>query len=55
MGLLKDLLGITMIVTVQRDSEAPEDIKAYCHKLGVKHRFIRLDGANKPLLENKKT
>ena len=44
-----------MIVTVQRESEKPGDIKKSCNKYGIKHMWIPLEGANKPLLENKDT
>ena len=49
------MLGITHIVTVQRESEKPEDVAKSCKKHGLTHRTIILEGANKPLLENKNT
>ena len=42
-----------MIVTVQQKSEQPQDVKKACDNVGVKHMWIPLEGANKPLLENK--
>ena len=54
-SLLKELLGITIIVTVQRDSEQPQDVRKSCKTYGIEHVHICLEGANKPLLENKKT
>ena len=53
--MLKELLGITMIVTVQRDSEQPQEVKNVCKANGIKHKHIPLEGANRPLLSAKKT
>ena len=53
--LLKEVLGISMIVTVQRESEMPQEIAKGCKAHGMKHVHIELEGANKPLLGNPKT
>ena len=53
--LLKEILGITLVVTVQRESEMPKEIAQGCKSVGIKHLHIELEGANKPLLENPKT
>ena len=53
--LLKELLGVTKVVTVQRHpAECVADIKKYCGKHGLKHRHIELEGANQALLGDKK-
>ena len=44
-----------MIVTVQRVTENPREVAKYCRAHGIRHKHINLDGANRPLLENKVT
>lgn len=51
--LLKDLLGITMIVSVQKDIENPQAIAEACSQLDIKHTHIPLDGANQEYLGDK--
>jgi len=44
--LLKDLLDISMIVSVQKDVENPQAIAKACSQLDIKHVHIPVDGAN---------
>ena len=50
---MRDIQKVSLIVTVQQDSEQPKDVAASCKQFGLKHIHIPLEGANKPLLENK--
>ena len=42
--ILKEIKGITMIITCQKTSEKPENIKAHCKEIGMKHWHINMDG-----------
>ena len=53
MRLFKEMLNVTLVVTVQRADEFPEDVEELCQKYGLKHKFIRVDGASHELLSNK--
>ena len=55
MRLLKEVLGITYVVTVQRLEEIPQDVEEACQHYGLKHRFIPMDGANHELLSDPAT
>ena len=48
--LAKDLLGITCIVTVQSHKEVPEDVRKPCEANGIRHVFIKLEGASERFL-----
>ena len=53
--MLREFLGINLIVTVQREEgECVADIRKYCKKYGLKHWHIELEGANQALLGDKK-
>ena len=47
-----DLYGITMVITMQRESESPELIEGICEELGLKHFWIDLLGASQRYLGN---
>ena len=44
-----------MIVTVQNNTEMPLEVKKSCTENGMRHMWIQLNGANRPLLEAKGT
>ena len=44
--LLKELRGVTMIVTAQAKRECPQDVTKMCKQFGMKHFYIELNGAN---------
>mmetsp|Transcript_2605 Transcript_2605/g.3605 ORF Transcript_2605/g.3605 Transcript_2605/m.3605 type:complete len:144 (+) Transcript_2605:144-575(+) len=51
--LLKDLRGVTMIITAQAKRESPQDVRKICEQFGMKHFWIELNGANQALLCDK--
>ena len=50
---LKELIGITCIVTCQAIREIPEDIQQGCSLAGITWVYVEMNGANKPLLKRK--
>ena len=48
--LAKELLGITTIVTVQSPKEQPDDVRKPCQANGIRHVFIKLEGASERFL-----
>ena len=53
--LLKDLKGVTMVITAQAKSECPEDVAKLCQQFDIKHFHIELNGANKLLKMDQNT
>ena len=51
--LLKERKGVTLVVTVQAESEKPEEVQKLCTDNGLKHLWIELEGANEALLTYK--
>ena len=54
LAMLKEELGITMVLTVQQSSERPELVSRACQKNGLRHEYIHLQSATLAILSNEK-
>ena len=53
--LLKEVQGVTLIITAQAEAEMISDVRNQCAKNGMKHFWIDLRGANQALMTSKST